>query len=346
MELSAYQLEALRSDQLPNVRGEDFTASLVVPMLGLAGETGQLLAEYKKHLRDGEAHRLFKDRVAEELGDLLWYVSNVASKFDLNLNEIAIGNLNKIQERWTAPTDGSLRFDEAFPESERLPRCMEIDLIEVLVDGRSKVHVSMNGQPIGSALGDNNYDPDGYRFHDVFHLAYAAILGWSPNLRSFLKRKRKSNSLLDEIEDGGRACVLEEGVSALVFDYARVHGFLTGVKDIDYSLLRTIKSMTNHLEVRRCTVGDWQRAILDGFDIWRQVLAAGGGKIRIDLDERRITFLGAPDVALPQLSALGDRARDRHTSIVAYGDKPPPNAQHIGGSLRASMEGNIGCPRG
>ena len=59
--------------------------ALIVPMLGLAGETGQLLSEYKKHLRDGEAHRLFKERVSEELGDLLWYIANVASKFDLTL---------------------------------------------------------------------------------------------------------------------------------------------------------------------------------------------------------------------------------------------------------------------
>ena len=71
MELRAYQIESLRTDQVPSDGGGDIAASLVVPMLGLAGETGQLLSEYKKHLRDGDAHRLFKERVAEELGDLL-----------------------------------------------------------------------------------------------------------------------------------------------------------------------------------------------------------------------------------------------------------------------------------
>ena len=69
-------------------------------MLGLAGETGQLLSEYKKHLRDGEAHRLFKERVSEELGDLLWYIANVASKFDLTLSEIAAANFAKVKARW------------------------------------------------------------------------------------------------------------------------------------------------------------------------------------------------------------------------------------------------------
>src|SRR6266850_1396407 len=86
MDIDRYQKEALRTDR--------------VPMLGLAGETGQLLSEYKKHLRDGEAHRLFKDRVSEELGDLLWYVANVASKFDLTLDEIAATNLTKVKARW------------------------------------------------------------------------------------------------------------------------------------------------------------------------------------------------------------------------------------------------------
>lgn len=303
MELRAYQLEALRTDQVPSDGGGDIAASLVVPMLGLAGETGQLLSEYKKHLRDGEAHRLFKERVAEELGDLLWYVANVASKFDLNLDDIASHNLSKVQERWAAPSDEPLQFDQGFPESERFPRRIEVELTEVLVDGRPKVRVSMNGELLGSPLGDNAYDPDGYRFHDVFHLAYAAILGWSPNLRAFLKRKRKSNPLLDEVEDGGRARVLEEGVSALAFDYARVHGFLNGITNIDYGLLRTIKSMTTHLEVGRCTIHDWQRAILEGFAVWREVVRDKGGRVLIDLDQRKIVYLGpaVQQISVPQV---------------------------------------------
>ena len=77
MDFNSYQKDALCTD---HVSTRDDAASLIVPMLGLAGETGQLLSEYKKHLRDGEAHRLFKERVSEELGDLLWYMANVASK--------------------------------------------------------------------------------------------------------------------------------------------------------------------------------------------------------------------------------------------------------------------------
>ena len=166
--------------------------SLVVPMLGLAGETGQLLSEYKKHLRDGEAHRLFKERVSEELGDLLWYIANVASKFDLSLSEIATANLAKVKERWSAERAEPLSFDAELPEGERLPRRFEVELIDVKGEARQRVRVFINGKPLSAGLTDNAYDPDGYRFHDVFHFAYAAVLGWSPITRALLRRKRKS----------------------------------------------------------------------------------------------------------------------------------------------------------
>ena len=263
-------------------------------MLGLAGETGQLLSEYKKHLRDGEAHRLFKERVREELGDLLWYIANVASKFELSLSEIAAANLEKVEGRWIAERPEPLRFDDVFPSAEQLPRHFRVKLVEVNGPDWPHVRVTIDGTDFGSELTDNAYDPDGYRFHDVFHFAYAAILGWSPITRGLLRRKRKSNPLLDEVEDGGRAAVIEEGIAALVFDYARRHRMLEGVTTVDFNLLRTIKEMTAHLEVRECTTGEWEQAILKGFAVWRDVVAHGGGQIAVDMDRRRITYDGPP----------------------------------------------------
>jgi NTP pyrophosphatase (non-canonical NTP hydrolase) len=72
----------------------------VVPFLGLAGETGELLNEYKKYVRDGSAHVRFRDRLREELGDLLWYLADAASRFDLRLSEVAETNLAKVRDRW------------------------------------------------------------------------------------------------------------------------------------------------------------------------------------------------------------------------------------------------------
>ena len=292
MDFNSYQKEALRTDRVPSRDGADDSASLIVPMLGLAGETGQLLSEYKKHLRDGEAHRLFKERVSEELGDLLWYIANVATKFELSLSDIATANLAKVKQRWAIQHTEPLSFDAELPAGERLPRQFEIELIDVEGEARQRVRVLIDEKPFGAELTDNSYDPDGYRFHDVFHFAYAAVLGWSPVTRALLRRKRKSRPMLDEVEDGGRAAVIEEGVAALAFDYARRHRFLGGVAALDFQLLRTIKDMTSHLEVRQCTTGEWEQAILQGFDVWRAVLSARGGRIAVDLDARRITFLG------------------------------------------------------
>ena len=297
MDFDSYQKDALRTDRVP---ARNDVTSLTVPMLGLAGETGQLLSEYKKHLRDGEAHRLFKERVSEELGDLLWYVSNVASKFDLSLSDIAAANLVKVKHRWASDRDEPLVFDAGLPEGERLPRQLEVELVDIDEDTHQHVQILVNGKVFGGQLTDNAYDPDGYRFHDVFHLAYASVLGWSPITRALLQRKRKSRPLIDEVEDGGRAAVIEEGVVALAFDYARRHHFLRGVAALDYRLLRTIKDMTSHLEVCQCTTGEWEQAILQGFDVWRAVLAAHGGRIAVDLDARSIRFLGpSADQELP-----------------------------------------------
>ena len=102
---------------------------------------------------------------------------------------------------------------------------------EETVEGRPKVFLyGPDGVKLGDPLTDNAYDDDGYRFHDVFHLAYASMLGWSPITRFFFKAKRESDPRVREVEDGGRATVIEEAISAFVFDYARNERFLEGVR--------------------------------------------------------------------------------------------------------------------
>jgi len=288
MDFQEFQRKALETDQVPDDK--------IVPLLGLAGETGELLSEYKKYLRDGDAHTLFKDRIAEELGDLLWYISNAASKFDLNLNEIASGNLEKTRDRWVlarrTKREQGYSFDEGYPQSDRLPRTFTVTITDVEDGDSIKMKAFVDGQQIGDDLTDNAYSQDGYRFHDVFHLSYAAILGWSPVTRMMLKRKRKSNPPVDEVEDGGRAKAIEEGVAALVFQYADYHHFLKDIGSVDYTLLKTIKSLTSRLEVAQCAVGDWERAILMGFDVWREVTANKGGIVKVDLDAQTISYEG------------------------------------------------------
>ena len=292
MELNEYQHLANQTDQQPGTGAfEDNPRSILVPLLGMAGEVGELLGEHKKWLRDGDSYKLFPERVKEELGDLLWYLSNVATKHGLTLEEVASGNLHKTRRRWQAlvTEEGQIRlFDEEFPPSERLPRQMDISIEE-----ESGIAITtIDGAKYGDPLTDNRYEDDGYRFHDISHLSYASILGWSPTLRALLRRKRKSNPKVDEVEDGGRAIVIEEGISAMVFSYAERRNFLDGAEGVNYDLLRTIKDMTSHLEVSARTEGDWERAIMTGFDIWRQVKAKGEGRIRADLELRTIELVG------------------------------------------------------
>lgn len=291
MTFDEYQIQASETDQ----RRKDGTDDKIVPLLGLAGEAGQLLSEYKKHLRDGDAHRLFNERVAEELGDLLWYVSTVAGRFGLSLDDVATGNLRKTQQRWGVPLRSQALdlfgfYDDGFPSEERLPRQFEVQISDTVENGSVKMRATINGTQVGNSLTDNAYSSDGYRFHDVFHFGFAAGLGWSPVTRSNLKCKRKSDPRTDEVEDGGRAIAIEEGISAIVFDYAKRHQFLYGVSSLDYDLLKLIKSNTASLEVGSRTVGDWELAIFNSYDVWREVTRSFGGIITVDLIARRLSY--------------------------------------------------------
>jgi NTP pyrophosphatase (non-canonical NTP hydrolase) len=293
VELNQYQHLANQTDQQPE--GGAFDAdprSILVPLLGLAGEAGELLGEHKKWLRDGDSYKLFPDRVKEELGDLLWYLTNVATKHNLTLQDVADYNLDKTRRRWQPVVSNVARprqFDEDFPPTEQLPRCLDVSIEP---DGLGRIVTFINGSRFGNPLRDNRNEDDGYRFHDIFHLSYASTLGWSPTLRALLRRKRKSAPRVDEFEDGGRAICIEEGISAMVFSYAEGRSFLEGAEGVEYDLLRTIKGMTSYLEVRSRTEGDWEQAIMTGFRVWRQVRASGRGHIRADLDKGTVELVG------------------------------------------------------
>ena len=292
MDLNEYQRLASQTDQQPEDNGshQNFR-NLLVPLLGLAGEVGELLSEHKKWVRDGDSYKLFTERTKEELGDLLWYLSNVASKHGLTLEEVAAQNLTKIRRRWQVTNRGDVQrrlFDEGFPEAERLPRLMEVSIAS---DSRGGTVTYINGDMLGEPLHDNRYEDDGYRYHDIFHVSYASVLGWSPMLRSMLHRKRKSDPGVDAVEDGGRAKAIEEGISAMVFSYAQPRSYLEGMESINYELLRTIKDMTAHLEVSCRNEADWELAILTGFDLWRKVSAKGCGELKADLEQGTIELL-------------------------------------------------------
>jgi NTP pyrophosphatase (non-canonical NTP hydrolase) len=296
MNFSEYQKAAQKTDQAPYLLVDDIK-SLILPLLGLAGESGSLLTHYKRYLRDGEAYTIFRDRISEELGDILWNVANIATKTGLNLDEVAKLNLEKIGDRWNDRSDGpGLKlFDSGFLKNEQFPRNFEIIVRSERTESDNKHHVQLSFQdrPFGDQLTDNSYVDDGYRLHDVFHLAFLAKLGWSPVLRgkNFFQCKRKSDLDVDEVQDGGRAAVIEEAIAALMFSEAKKNSFFDGVDSVEYSLLRTIKDLTAHLEVSVCSGREWEMTILEAFKVWRELKIHQNGKIVGDLVARTIKFV-------------------------------------------------------
>lgn len=285
MELDEYQRRAAETDQ----RRDRDLADVVVHLLGLAGEAGSVVAEYKKYLRDGPAHAYWKMRMREELGDVLWYLASICNHLDLSLGEIAAANLEKTKDRWEPGDTAALDAD--WPEHERLPRTGTYELRPATSeDNRDLVELYFNGARVGDPLTDASVVDDGYRFHDAFHLAYAVLLGWSPVTRAILNRKRRSDPAVDENEDGGRAVVIEEGVAALVFGYASQHELLDGVARLDQKLLDTIAMVTGPLEVGGRSAADWERAILTGFELFRQLQYHNGGFIDFNADDGTMTF--------------------------------------------------------
>ena len=73
---------------------------MVYPTLGLTGEAGEVAEKVKKYIRDGcEDSNAFDNDIKKELGDVLWYLSAIASDLDLSLEDIAQTNVEKLKSR-------------------------------------------------------------------------------------------------------------------------------------------------------------------------------------------------------------------------------------------------------
>lgn len=95
MELAEYQKLSRSTAEYPRA------AWLAYPALGLAGEAGEVAEHAKKAIRDdgGEISSERRAAMAKELGDVLWYVAQLASELELDLDEIAAQNLEKLLSR-------------------------------------------------------------------------------------------------------------------------------------------------------------------------------------------------------------------------------------------------------
>jgi NTP pyrophosphatase (non-canonical NTP hydrolase) len=96
MNFKEYQGKSRRTAIYPSA-GKNY----IYPTLGLAGESGEVSEKIKKVIRDkgGVIDEKTKTEIEKELGDVLWYVSQIASELEIDLNNIAEKNINKLYDR-------------------------------------------------------------------------------------------------------------------------------------------------------------------------------------------------------------------------------------------------------
>jgi hypothetical protein len=122
--------------------------------------------------------------------------------------------------------------------------------------------------------------------------------------------------IVDDVEDGGRAIAIEEGIAAAVFDYASTRQWLEGLRAVDTSLLTGIRRLTRGLEVRAVTLLEWEQTILRAFDCWRGLRANNGGMVMLDLDCRTIEHRPLTDDERASHAAVAAQALELGLTVI------------------------------
>ncbi|MFH2104946.1 MAG: nucleoside triphosphate pyrophosphohydrolase family protein [Parcubacteria group bacterium] len=96
MNFNEYQKKSRKTAIYP-----DKDNNFIYPTLGLAGESGEVAEKIKKVIRDkdGKLDEETRDMLKKELGDVLWYVSQLATELNLSLDEVAEENIKKLYSR-------------------------------------------------------------------------------------------------------------------------------------------------------------------------------------------------------------------------------------------------------
>ncbi len=96
MDLNQYQQKARTTARYPEVGNNP-----IYPTLGLSGEAGEVADKVKKVIRDkdGLFDKQTKEAIKLELGDVLWYVSQLSSELGFTLEDVGRSNLEKLASR-------------------------------------------------------------------------------------------------------------------------------------------------------------------------------------------------------------------------------------------------------
>ncbi len=94
MQFSEYQKLAQRTSNRSLLPGEH----VMNGALGLCGESGEVADSVKKAYMQG--HHFDRGHIAEELGDVLWYIAETCAALGLNMNDVAAQNVEKLRKRY------------------------------------------------------------------------------------------------------------------------------------------------------------------------------------------------------------------------------------------------------
>jgi NTP pyrophosphatase (non-canonical NTP hydrolase) len=255
-------------------------------LVDLGEAVGQLIAAHRKFLKE----RL-REPLVQSFANVLAELLAVANRAEIDLQDAAVGQMRKALDRWPKTRRPVALMDNGLPNYEQLPRSLTVEIREIqLPSGGYFVFQRSNGINVGDRLTDNIADPDDYRFHDVFHYAYAAVLGWSPVTRALYRLKRKTDKRLDVNQDGARAILIEEGIATLVFNEAKRNNLFADVQrgKLSFDLLKIIHEFVAGYEVETTPFWAWEEAILQGFAAFRFLKQHRAG--RLVLAKRRIAI--------------------------------------------------------
>lgn len=253
--------------------------------ISLSLEFGSRVGKVAASVNDGVGTK--RHDTSPALRDVWQSLLALCQKEGIGLRDAAWANTRKTESRWPTNPKYHELFDEDLWEEEKLPRKLRVDFIE---RKQKTVILRCNGINFGNRITDNIKDADDYRFHDIFHFSYAVHLGWSPVMRALLTSKRKSDPKIDEAEDGARAGILEEAIAATVFARAKELEFFQGIDHVDYDLLKTIQVFIRDYEVGQVPLWQWERAILDGYRVFRELRLHRGGTVVLNLKRHTLTY--------------------------------------------------------
>jgi hypothetical protein len=139
-----------------------------------------------------------------------------------------------------------------------------------------------NSERVSTPLFDHPALQVGYRYLDVFHLAHAVVLHWSPNTQEFLRGDDSPLCRQAKTDHG-----IEDTVSVLTFTYATFqHSDLAHNGILDTDLVTQIQILAlGHVD--QFTPPDWEHAAWEGIAAWRRLLA-GDSLVQLDFSRRRL----------------------------------------------------------